>query len=207
MPRNVGCIWISCWGCNYWEEMTFWLAHAFAVLKPNKQLLLFSEKFMIVLVHSQLSGNWLSWYKWNYFYLLFLYHRQRRLQMVMSQELMTHRRAAERKDLSQGPSSKGEDTGTQTGQLTLQKGRQMERARVRVGSRLLARSLALSLARSLALSLLLALSPMRVRTHTVYFTYMLKAVPSSLEHPRMPWIPSVPIPCWNGRAWKHASLS
>lgn len=91
MPRNVGCIWISCWGCNYWEEMTFWLAHAFAVLKPNKQLLLFSEKFMIVLVHSQLSGNWLSWYNWNYFYLLFLYHRQRRLQTVMSQEQMTHR--------------------------------------------------------------------------------------------------------------------
>lgn len=91
MPRNVGCIWISCWGCNYWKEMTFWLAHAFAVLKPNKQLLLFSEKFMIVLVHSQLSGNWLSWYKWNYFYLLFLYHRQRRLQTVMSQEQMTHR--------------------------------------------------------------------------------------------------------------------
>lgn len=57
----------------------------------------------------------------------------------MSQELMTHRRAAERRDLSQGPSSKGEDTRTQMGQLTLQKGRQMERARVRVDSRLLAR--------------------------------------------------------------------
>lgn len=42
-------------------------------------------------------------------------------------------------DLSQGPSSKGEDTRTQMGQLTLQKGRQMERARVRVDSRLLAR--------------------------------------------------------------------
>lgn len=57
----------------------------------------------------------------------------------MSQELMTHRRAAERRGLCQGPSSKGEDTRTQMGQLTLQKGRQMERARVRVDSRLLAR--------------------------------------------------------------------